>query len=484
MEQMDNPTATVIGSGPNGLSAAIVLAAAGIPTTVFEKNSQPGGACSSAETTLPGFVQDLGSAAYPLGKASPFFRSLPIDISWIESPASCAHPLDDGTAVVVERSIDATMEGLDECDRSSYQSLFEPLVRNFRELVEEVLGPVQHLPRHPLLLARFGSRALFSAAALARSHFKGRRARALFAGVSTHSILPLESTASSAVGLILLAAGHSGGWPILRGGAQSLTNVLIRRLVELGGTIATAHEITQMPQTDLVLADLTPRQLLRLQHLELDPRYIQKLKRFRYGPGAFKIDYALSCPIPWTASACSRAATVHIGGSFEEIIEAERTLDSERPFVLLGQPSLFDSTRAPIGKHTAWAYCHVPNGSAVDYTEAIENQISRFAPGFRDCILARSISAPAALEKWNPNVVGGDILGGSMNLRQLIYRPTPALYRTSKRGLYLCGASTPPGGGVHGMAGYHAAHVALADWGVNALTPFPVCSTSKESKPG
>jgi phytoene dehydrogenase-like protein len=220
-----------------------------------------------------------------------------------------------------------------------------------------------------------------------------------------------------------------------------------------------------MPQTDLVLADLTPRQLLRLQHLELAPRYVEKLKRFRYGPGAFKIDYALSCPIPWTASECSRAATVHIGGSFEEIIEAERTLDSERPFVLLGQPSLFDSTRAPIANHTAWAYCHVPNGSAVDYTESIEDQISRFAPGFRDCILARSISTPAALEQWNPNLVGGDILGGSMTLRQLIYRPTSELYRTSKQGLYLCGASTPPGGGVHGMAGYHAAHAALADLG-------------------
>lgn len=465
MEHMDNPTATVIGSGPNGLSAAIVLAAAGIPTTVFEKNNQLGGGCSSTETTLPGFIQDLGSAAYPLGKASPFFRSLPVDIPWIESPASCAHPLDDGTAVVVEQSIDATADGLDECDRSSYRSLFEPLVRHFGELVEEVLGPIQHFPRHPLLLARFGSMALFPAAALARSHFKGRRARALFGGVSTHSILPLESTASSAVGLILLAAGHSGGWPILRGGAQSLTNVLIRHLVELGGTIVTAHEITQIPQTDLVLADLTPHQLLRLQDLELAPRYVEKLKRFRYGPGAFKIDYALSCPIPWTASECSRAATVHIGGSLEEIIEAEHTLDLERPFVLLGQPSLFDSTRAPTGSHTAWAYCHVPNGSAIDYTEAIENQISRFAPGFRDCILARSVSTPAALEQWNPNLVGGDILGGSMNLRQLIYRPTSELYRTSKRGLYLCGASTPPGGGVHGMAGYHAAHVALADLG-------------------
>jgi len=463
MDQKGDTTATVIGSGPNGLSAAIVLAASGISTTVFERNRQPGGGCSSAETTLPGFIQDLGSAAYPLGKASPFFRSLPIDIPWIESPACCAHPLDDGTAVVVERSIDATAGWLDECDRSSYRALCEPLVRNFDELVDEILGPIQHVPRHPLLLALFGSVALVPAATLARSRFKGRRAQALFGGASTHSILPLESTASSAVGLILLAAGHSSGWPILRGGAQSLTNVLIRHLVELGGTLVTAHEITRMPQTDLVFADLTPHQLLRLKDLELAPRYVEKLRRFRYGPGAFKIDYALSCPIPWTASECCRAATIHIGGPLEEIIEAERKLDPQRPFVLLGQPSLFDPTRAPMGSHTAWAYCHVPNGSAIDYTEAIENQISRFAPEFRDCILSRSVSTPAALEQWNPNLIGGDILSGSMDVKQLIYRPTSELYRTSRRGLYLCGASTPPGGGVHGMAGYHAAHVALRD---------------------
>ncbi|UWZ85232.1 phytoene desaturase family protein [Occallatibacter riparius] len=465
MQRKNDATATVIGSGPNGLSAAIVLAATGIPTTVFERNLQPGGGCSSGETTLPGFIQDLGSAAYPLGKASPFFRSLPIDIPWIESPAPCAHPLDDGTAIVIERSIEATVDFLDECDRSSYRSLFEPLVMNFGELVEEILGPIQQVPQHPLLLAMFGSMAVLPAAALARYHFKGRRAQALFGGVATHSSLSLESTASSAVGLILLAAGHSGGWPILRGGAQTLTDALIRHLTELGGTIVTAHEITRMPQTDLVLADLTPHQLLKLKNLELSPRYFEKLKRFRYGPGVFKIDYALSCPIPWTASDCSRAATIHIGGSLEEIVEAEHRLDVERPFVLLGQPSLFDSTRAPAGGHTAWAYCHVPNASETDYTDAIERQISRFAPGFRDCILSRSVSTPAALERWNPNLVGGDILGGSMNLRQLIYRPTSELYRTSKPGLYLCGASTPPGGGVHGMAGYHAARVAINDLG-------------------
>jgi phytoene dehydrogenase-like protein len=457
------PTVTVIGSGPNGLSAAIALATAGITTTVLEKNAQAGGACSSAETTLPGFVQDLGSSAYPLGKASPFFCSLPIDIPWIETPASFTHPLDDGTAVLVKPSIEGTADDLDECDRAEYRSIIEPLATHFGKLIEEILGPVQHIPHHPLLLATFGTMALSSAAAFARSHFKGTRARALFAGVSTHSILPLESTVSAAVGLLLLAAGHSGGWPILQGGAQSLTNLLVQHLEELGGTVVTQHEVTRIPDTDLVLADVTPRQLLRMEGLEFPAHYIERLRRFRYGAGAFKVDYALSCPIPWTAKECFRAGTVHIGGSFEEIVEAERTLTSKRPFVLLGQPTLFDPHRAPAGQHTAWAYCHVPNGSREDYIAGIEDQITRFAPGFRDCVLARSVSTPAALERWNPNLIGGDILGGSMDIRQLLFRPTPLLYRTPKRGLYLCGASTPPGGGVHGMAGYHAAKTALTD---------------------
>ncbi len=266
-------------------------------------------------------------------------------------------------------------------------------------------------------------------------------------GYPRTSILPLESTASAAVGLLLLAAGHSGGWPILQGGAQSLTNLLVQHLKELGGTVVTGHEVTRIPDTDLVFADVTPQQLLRMEGLEFPAHYIERLRRFRYGAGAFKVDYALSCPIPWTAKECFRAGTVHIGGSFEEIVEAERTLTSKRPFVLLGQPTLFDPHRAPAGQHTAWAYCHVP----------------RFAPGFRECVLARSVSRPATLERWNPNLIGGDILGGSMDIRQLLFRPTASLYRTPKRGLYLCGASTPPGGGVHGMAGYHAAKIALTD---------------------
>ena len=456
-------TAAIIGSSPNGLSAAIVLAAAGVATTVFERNAQIGGACSTAETTLPNFRQDLGSSAYPMGVASPFFRSLPIDIPWIEPTAPCAHPLHDGTAVMLEHSIEATVATLDACDRSSYRSLMVPLASEFAELAEDIRGPIQHVPRHPFLLARFGPAALLPAASLARSHFTGKRAQAFFAGMATHSVLSLEAPASAAVGLTLLAAGHASGWPILRGGAQALPDALTRHLEGLGGRIETDHEVKQLPETDLILAGITPRQLLSIAGPHLLSHYRRKLENFRYGAAAFKIDYALSAPIPWTAPECSRAATVHIGGSFEEIAESERTFTSDRPFVLLGQPSLFDSSRAPLGRHTAWAYCHVPNGSTKDYTELIERQIARFAPGFRDCILARSISSPAALERWNPNLIGGDFLGGAMDMRQLLFRPTRSLYRTPRANLYLCGASTPPGGGVHGMAGYHAAKPALAD---------------------
>lgn len=458
-------TASIIGSGPNGLAAAITLAAAGISTTVFERNSQIGGACSTAEITLPGFHHDLGSSAYPLGIASPFFRSLPIDIPWIEPPAPCAHPLDDGTAVLLEHSIEDTVANLDSCDRRKYRSLLEPIVDRFPELLEEVLGPIQHLPRHPLVLARFGLSALLPASSLARSRFNGPRAQALFGGMASHSVQSLENPTTSAVALVLMAAGHSTGWPILRGGAQTLTNALAQHLLSLGGHIETSHEIIGLPanlnSTNLTLADITPRQLLHIAGHALPTHYRRQLESFRYGAGTFKIDYALSSPIPWIAPGCSRAATVHLGGTLEEIIASEETFTSDRPFVLLVQPSLFDPTRAPAGQHTAWAYCHVPHGSTQDHLEALEKQITRFAPDFQDCILARSISPPTALERWNPNLVGGDLSSGAMNLRQLLFRPTPSLYRTPLSGLYLCGASTPPGGGVHGMAGFHAARTAL-----------------------
>ncbi len=455
------PTASIIGSGPNGLAAAITLASAGVSVTVSERNSQIGGGCSTAETTLPGFRHDLGSSVYPMGIASPFFRSLPIEIPWIEPSAPCAHPLDDGTAVLLEHSIEDTVANLDGADRQKYRSLFEPLADRFAWLVEEILGPVQHIPKHPFLLARFGLSALFPAASLARSRFSGVRARALFAGMAAHSVMSLESPASAAIGLVMIVAGHASGWPIVRGGAQTLSDALAYHLESLGGRIETGREVTELPNADLVLADVAPRQLLRIAGAAFPAGYRRQLERFRYGPGAFKIDYALSAPIPWTAKECSRAATVHVGGTLEEIVASESSFMSAAPFVLLAQPSLFDASRAPAGRHTAWAYCHVPNGSSLDRLDAIERQIERFAPGFRECILARSVSTPAALERWNPNLVGGDLSAGAMSLRQIFFRPTASLYRTPIAGLFLCGASTPPGGGVHGMSGFHSAQAAL-----------------------
>ncbi len=454
-------TATIIGSGPNGLSAAITLARAGVSTIVIERNREIGGACSSAETTLPGYRHDLGSSVYPMGVASPFFRSLPVEIPWIEPDAPCAHPLDDGTAVTLEHSIDDTVANLDRCDERKYRSLIEPLVDQFAELAWELLGPVQHVPRNPLLLARFGLSAVLPGASLARSRFSGVRARALFAGMAAHSVMSLEEEGSAAVGLVLMAAGHSSGWPIVRGGAQVLTDGLAGYFESLGGNIEICREVTKLPEVDLVLADVTPRQILRIAGDELPEAYRRRLERFRYGAGTFKIDYGLSSPIPWTATECFRAATVHLGGALEEIVASERSFTSDAPFVLVVQPSLFDPSRAPEGGHTAWAYCHVPNGSGLDRLEAIEGQIERFAPGFRDCVRARAISPPAALERWNPNLIGGDLSGGAMNLLQLLFRPTASLYRTPLPGLFLCGASTPPGGGVHGMAGFHAAEEAL-----------------------
>ena len=455
------PTASIIGSGPNGLSAAIILASAGVSATVLERNARIGGSCSTGESTLPGFRHDLGSSVYPMGVASPFFRSLPIGIPWIEPNAPCAHPLDDGTAVLLEHSIEDTIANLDAVDGRKYRSLLGPLADSFSELIDEILGPIQHIPQHPLLLARFGLSAFLPAASLAHSRFLGVRARALFAGMAAHSVLSLEAVTSSAVGLVLMAAGHAGGWPIVRGGAQILTDALARHLEYLGGCIETCHEVIQLPKTDVILADVTPRQLIQIAGPALPSAYRQQLDRFRYGAGAFKIDYALICPIPWTARECFRAATVHLGGTLEEIVASERNFTSNAPFVLLVQPSLFDSLRAPSDQHTAWAYCHVPNGGTTDCLEAIERQIARFAPGFQDCILARSISPPRELERWNPNLIGGDLSAGEMNLRQLLFRPTPSLYRTPVSGLFLCGASTPPGGGVHGMPGFHAAEAAL-----------------------
>ncbi|HEY2921198.1 MAG TPA: NAD(P)/FAD-dependent oxidoreductase [Candidatus Binatia bacterium] len=463
--------AVVVGSGPNGLAAAITMARAGKSVAVFEANDQVGGGVRSAELTLPGFVHDVCSAVYPLAIGSPFFRSLPLaqhGLEWVQPPAALAHPLDDGAAVIVERSIEATAFQLGR-DAASYKNFFRPLVMAWSGLDVDLLGPLRW-PRHPLNLLRFALPAIKPAGRFAESLFRGEPAKALFAGLAAHSMLPLEYWGSAAFGLVLGITAHALGWPIVRGGAQHLSHALTGYLRSLGGEVfvnRSVGRLEELPPSRAVLCDVTPRQLLKIAGASLSSRYRDQLKNFRFGMGAFKMDWALSTPVPWTAQACKQAATVHLGATAREIAASERAAwrgdPTTKPFVLVVQPSLFDATRAPQGKHTLWAYCHVPNGSNVDMTERIEAQIERFAPGFRDTILARCVSPPAELERRNANLVGGDINGGAPNLGQLFFRPTRKLYSTPKPGLYLCSSSTPPGGGVHGMCGYFAAHRALRD---------------------
>jgi phytoene dehydrogenase-like protein len=464
--------ACVIGAGPNGLAAAIVLAKAGLQVDVLEAESTPGGAARTLELTLPGFRHDFGSAVYPLGAGSPFFSSLPLidhGLEWIHSPAALAHPLDDGTAVMLERDLVETSDSLG-IDGPAWDKLMRPFVERWTELAPEILGPMPFIPRHPWLMARFGMVALQPARMVAR-RFRSQRARALFAGLAAHSFLSLDEPLSAAFAISLAAPAHVAGWPIPRGGAQSLTNALCAFLSTLGGKVNTSSPVQSLAASksyDLILCDVTPRQLVTLGGQRLSDSYKRQLGRFRYGAGVFKVDYALNAPIPWKAPGCLRAATVHLGGSFEEIAASEKAVrggqHADRPFVLLAQPSLFDSSRAPASKHTAWAYCHVPNGSDVNMLEKVEGQIERFAPGFRDCILARRVFSPADLENMDANLVGGDIGGGAMDIRQFLFRPTWRHYATSARDIYICSASTPPGGGVHGMCGYHAARTALSRW--------------------
>jgi phytoene dehydrogenase-like protein len=423
----------------------------------------------TAELTLPGFRHDVCSAIHPLVPESPFFRSLQLELPMVESPAVVAHPFDDGTAALVSRSLDVTARELGP-DADAYRELFAGAMDAWPKLEREVLGPLVHLPRHPISLARFGMTALRSVKAVAESRFESERARALFAGTGAHSFLPLDQTASASFAFVLLLMAHVGGWPFPRGGSQAIADALAERLRSLGGEIETGRKVTslrELPKSDVILCDVTPRQLLGLAGDMLPLRYRRHLARWRYGPGAFKLDYALDAPIPWRAPEVAEAATVHVGGPLREIMASERDAwegrHSERPFVLLAQQSLFDGTRAPAGKHTVWAYCHVPNGSTVDMRDRIEAQIERFAPGFKERILACSARTTADQERDNPNLVGGDIAGGANSLKQLIARPAPrpVPYSTPVRGLYLCSASTPPGGGVHGMCGYLAAKAAL-----------------------
>jgi phytoene dehydrogenase-like protein len=462
--------ACVIGSGPNGLAAGIVLAQAGVQVDVLEAEPTPGGAARTMELTLPGFLHDFGSAVHPLGVGSPFFSSLPLrdyGLNWIHSPAVLAHPLDDGTAVMLERDLNETKTSLG-VDGKAWGKLMQPFVEHWREFAPEVLRPVPSIPKHPWLMARFGISALLSARAVAR-RFRSERTRALFAGLAAHSFLSLDEPLSGAFGMLMAVPAHAVGWPIPRGGSQSLTNALCRHLATLGANFKTSSRVESLeslPRYDLTLCDVTPRQLVRVAGERLSNGYKRQLASFRYGPGVFKVDYALSEPIPWKASECLRAATLHLGGSFEEIAASEKAVRNgqppDRPFVLLAQPSLFDLSRAPAGKHTAWAYCHVPHGSRRDMLDKLEAQIERFAPGFRRRVLARRVFSPADLENMDANLVGGDIGGGAMDIRQFLFRPTWRHYATSANDIYICSSSTPPGGGVHGMCGYHAAKLALS----------------------
>jgi phytoene dehydrogenase-like protein len=464
--------AIVVGSGPNGLAAAVTLARAGRRVLVLEAADTIGGGCRTRELTLPGFRHDVCSAFHPLATASPFFRDLPLaehGLELVHPPAPLAHPLDGGTAVVLERSLEETAAGLGE-DGAAWRKLYGPLIEHADTLVAETLAPIRPYTRHPLVMTRFGLLAVRSATGLARARFKGERARALFAGLAGHSVLPLERAPSASFGLMLGMMGHSAGWPVARGGSQAIADALASYLLSLGGEIRTSTEVgsvDDLPASRTLMLDVSPRDLVRLAGERLPAGYKRSLARYRHGPGVFKLDWALDRPIPWQAAECARAGTVHLGGTLEEIAAAEaapfRGEHAEQPYVLVGQQSLFDDTRAPEGKHTGWAYCHVPNGSDADMTERIEGQLERFAPGFGAAVLARHAMAPADFETYNPNYVGGDIVGGMHTLRQLVFRPAPrpSPYRTPARGIYLCSSSTPPGGGVHGMCGFLAANAAL-----------------------
>ena len=465
--------ASVIGSGPNGLAAAITLARAGRSVRVYEAQATIGGGLRSAELTQPGSVHDVCATVVSLALASPFLKTLPLaghgfDVAHPSAPF--AHPLDDGTAVLVERSVDATAEGLGSADGRAYRRIMSPLVGDAAPLMEALLGPLS--TRHPLLMASFGLKAIRSAEGFARSSFVSDRTRAMFAGAAAHSMLPLEFLATAGYGLGLIITAHAVGWPVARGGSQRLADALASYLRSLGGEIVAGERIeslSQLPPSRVVLCDVTPRQFLRIAGDRVPASYRRRLEAFRYGPGVFKMDWTLSAPVPWRAEACRRAGTLHLGGTLDEIAQGERAAwngaTTDRPYVLVVQPTLFDASRAAAGTHTLWAYCHVPHASAADMSAIIEAQIERFAPGFRDVIVARHAMGPATLEQRNANLVGGDIAGGAGHLAQVFTRPVASFnpYTTPIDGVYLCSSSTPPGVGVHGMCGYYAARAALCD---------------------
>ncbi len=463
--------AAVIGSGPNGLAAAIALAQAGRRVVVYELGDTIGGSARTVEHTLPGFRHDLCSSIHPMAPRSPFFASLPLSehgLRWVHSPAVVAHPLDDAPAVLQHRDPDRTAATLG-VDRRRYVEAVAPFVGRWDELARDALAPLG-VPASPVLLARFGIHAMLPATTLARAIFRDARTQAFFAGHAAHAVLPLERSPSAAIGLMLLLAGHAVGWPFPQGGAQAIVDALAGVLRDLGGVVRTGVRIGCLEEVETagpVLFQTSPGALADIAGSALPSAFAQRLRAFRFGPGAFKIDWALSGPIPWRDPACAEAATVHLGGSMAEIAASERAVwrgaVSVRPYTLLTQPGRFDPTRAPAGATTAWAYCHVPSGSTIDCTTAIEAEVERQAPGFRDCVLARAVLRPADLEAYNPNYVGGDVNGGAADLSQLFTRPVARMnpYTTPNPRLFLCSASTPPGGGVHGMAGWYAAQAAL-----------------------
>lgn len=464
--------AVVIGSGPNGLAAAITLARAGRSVLVFEARDTVGGGTRTSELTLPGFYHDVCSAIHTVGVSSPFFNSLPLrryGLEWIFSPAETAHPLDGGRAVMLYRSVELTAQAFGS-DRPAYLRLFNRLVRNHPKIIRDLLGPLPLPPHHPLAMLSFGIHAIQSAQMLSRRTFHTVEAQALLAGFAGHAIQPLTAWSTAGVALTLQASAHAGGMPMAKGGSQAIANALTAYLGTLGGQVVTNHlveSLEELPPAKAYLFDTSPKQVLEICGDRLPENYRKSLKRYRYGAGVFKLDYALDGPIPWTAGECLQAATVHVGGTRDEIALAEsevwQGIHPQKPYILMTQTSLFDPTRAPEGKHTVWAYCHVPSGSTFDMTDRIEAQIERFAPGFRKRILARHSFNSLQMEAYNPNYVGGDIVGGIQNLRQLYFRPTVSLdpYRTPAKGIYICSASTPPGGAVHGMCGYYAARSAL-----------------------
>lgn len=463
-----DPDAVVIGSGPNGLAAAITLAQAGRSVVVYEAEDTIGGGARSAELTLPGFVHDICSCVHPMAAGSPFFRKLGLEkfgLRWIFPEVALAHPFDDGVAAAIGNPFERNLDQFGE-DAKPIRGLLEEMVQCWPELSKEILGP-PHIPSHPLKMAAFGWRAVQSASKVA-SKLRTNKGRAVLAGMAAHSVLPLNKSVTGGFGLILWATCYAVGWPFAAGGSQSLTNALVAILKSLGGEVLTGTRIAnlaELPKARAVLCDITPHQFLAIGGEKIADSERHRLERYRYAPGSFKMDWALAAPIPWKAPECRKAGTVHVGGTFEEIAESESTAWKgavcERPFVLVAQPSLLDPSRAPAGKHTAWAYCHVPHGSDFDMRDRIEAQIERFAPGFRESILARSVMSPRDLETHNANLVGGDIGGGSVELGQFFLRPNRHLYSTSIRKVFLCSASTPPGPGVHGMCGHFAAKFAL-----------------------